>query len=374
MSEPATDIGTGASAEKAAAKIFARLYAKAPLPLRKFLKGKEKKATPPAENATRSERLDYYRGQAESWDDVPTGVPLTGDTVRMAGISDDQYAFMIQKAKETGGTFIVRPRPETATKFALDGLNGKPVPIKAKSLNDIDSRWLGANEADEGLVRFAEPEDPLDAFKAAVERNEYGEGDPIFDKVIDQYNRRRAEFLARDDYVANLNSKKSRILDADGNVISEGDGILIYRDGKPIITKVYLDADGFLIFEFNMRRVYSDIDLLSFGKGANKNMPAKIHKEMLKELGYGIDNQHGTTLQTMDFGDFATARKVGIENVDLHLPGGEGGGLIIIGPNHTTKGFVNSYELAADAVGGSNYDLYGQVFTDYSIMGGVELP
>lgn len=362
ISEPATDIGTGLGAERAAAGIMSRVYARAPLPARKFLRGKEKKVATPDEDAPQTEVIDYFRGQAESWDDVPTGVPLTGETVRLAGISDDQYAYMIEKAKSTGGTFIVRPRPETATKWALQRLNAKSIDIKIKSLNEIDTKWLGSTKAEEGLVALREPQDPLEAMKAAVERGELEHGGAQIDRIIDQYNVRRAEFRAKDDYLAELNNK------------SDGAGIVVLREGKRITTKVDVDNDGFLIFNHNNRRVYSDIDLLGFGKGTNANAPRSLHEAVLKEAAFGIDLQHGAPLQTSDFNDFNDAKDVASAQLRQHLVGGEGGGLIIVGPNHTTRGFVNNFNVAGSTVPGSNYDLYGNVITDYSIIGGINTP
>ncbi len=368
LTESGTNIGTGVGAEKASATLLARIVEK--FPARKFLRGKEKKAKTLKEDSPQPEVVDFYRGQEKAWDDVPPGVPLTGNSVRLAGLSDEQYAYLIDKAKETGGTFIVRPRPETATKWALQRLNAKPMAIKLKSVNEIDSKWLGFDKADEGLIHMREPKDPLEAMKAAVERGELEPGGPEIDRIIDRYNQRRAEFNTRDEYLDNLNSKKAQILDKDGNVISEGDGIVVLREGKPIITKVSVDSDGFLTFDFNNRRVYSDIDLLSFGKADGSNLPKNLHEDVLKESAFGIDLQHGAPAQTSDFNNFQSAARTADEQLYQHRPGGDGGGLIIIGPNQTTKGFVNSYKIASEAVNGSNYDLYGKVVTELTLIGG----
>jgi hypothetical protein len=348
ISEPGAQIAVGFGAEAAGAQLFSRLI-RQPLirdTMHALKRGPDDIDDVPFDLLRERELADLK--------DMPTGVRITGETVARAGITPDEHGWMIDMAKEHGVAFFVRPRPEDAARFASQGFNAKPMAIKLKSVNDIDTKWLGYDDyADsQGLVVLREPRDPFPAMMEAVERGELEWGGAEIDAIIARYNKRRAEWASKDELLAKLNG---------------GDGFDIQRYGKTIKTKVTLDSDGLLRFTHNNQPVYSDIDLLQIARPDGKPIPKELHDLIAREAGFGFDSQHGDTLSTSDFPDWETAARFAQEYGTEHKRGGDP--LVIIQPDVTTLGYVDELTIPAAGPTGSGYDLYGSVQVSYEGAG-----
>jgi hypothetical protein len=348
LTEPATELAVGVGVEAAGAKLLAKLI-KLPAirkPLRALKRAPDDVDGVPIEKVVDGEYADLK--------DMPTGVRLTGETVARAGITLDEHAWMIEMAKEHGVAFFVRPRPKDAARFAKAGYNAKPMAIKIKSVSDIDAKWLGYEDyADsQGLVVLREPKDPFPDLVAAVERGELDRGSPQIEEVIERYNQRRAEWASKDALLAKLN---------------EDGGFEIQRYGKTIKTKAVLDADGLLRFSHNNQPVYSDIDLMQIAYPNGKPIPRELHERISREAGFGFDSQHGDTASTSDFPNWETAKKFVVQYGGEHMRGGDP--LVIVQPDVTTLGYVDSIDLPSGPVTGSGYDLYGKAQFTYEGAG-----
>jgi PKD repeat protein len=348
LAEPATELAVGIGVEAAGAKLFTKLISLPAVrkPLRSLKRAPDDVDGLPVDQVVDGEYADLK--------DMPTGVRITGETVARAGITLDEHAWMIEMAKEHGVAFFVRPRPKDAAKFARAGYNAKPMAIKIKSVNDIDAKWLGYEDyADsQGLVVLREPKDPFPALMEAVERGDLDRGSKEIEEVIKRYNNRLAEWKSKDDLLAKLNK--------DG-------GFDIQRYGKTIKTQAVLDADGLLRFSHNNQPVYSDIDLMQIAYPNGKPIPPALHEQISREAGFGFDSQHGDTASTSDFGDWETAKKFVNQYGGEHMRGGDP--LVIVQPDVTTLGYVNSIDLPAGPVTGSGYDLYGKAQITYEGAG-----
>jgi hypothetical protein len=382
LSEPATQVVTGVGAEQAGARLFVKLL-RTSLG-RKLLFKLTKKFEVPNESSAASVVIKYINDLEQSFDDLPEGVPLTGQHALMAGVEGDDLAFMLDEAKRTNATFFVRPRPATAAAHAKSGYNAKPLPVKMKSVSDLDCEWLGYNCLDTGLVVIRNPDDPTDKLRSAIVDGRFGSidefepGDPEIQAILKRYSAKKAEFENIQETIQKLNSvKKHKIVknpdpaNPDLELLEEVEapGIVVKRYGRDQITTVSIDeGTGRLIFDYNGQPVYSDIDLLSVAKRDGVNVSPTLHRQILKNSSYGFDGQHHATAQTSDFPKAEFAQKVARLYLGEHSRGGEG--LLIISPEGMTKGFVKSFDtislaeakaLDAGKIKLSDYDLYGLV-------------
>ncbi len=382
LAEPGTEVALGFGVEKAAGKLFTRaVESAAGRKVASYLK-----RAPQPEPVDELMMLDpeytpehLVARELQDLKDMPTGVAITGETAARAGLTADEHGWMIEMAKEHGIAFFVRPRPETAAKFAKLGYNAKPMAIKLKSISEIDHRWLGWEDyADaEGLVVFREPRDPLQAMMDAVEAGELEYGGPEIDKIIERYNLRRAEWKSyekpfgedgptvdpRDGILHKLNGDT---IGPDGS-ISPGEGFTVQRYGKTIRTKVTIDPDGVIRFSHNDKPVYSDIDLLSIAKPDGSAIDPEVHRLVAERAGFGIDSQHGASVNTSDFPDWDTAKRFAVQYANEHRRGGDP--LVIVGSDATTLGYVDQLTVPEGPVPGANYDLYGVIQTTYEGAG-----
>jgi len=351
LSETATTVAVGISVEQAGARIFTRLINK---PLARDTIAALKRAPDAPGEGPEVDFGGLVLRESKDLKDLPTGVPITGETVARAGITADEHGWMIEMAKEHGVAFFVRPRPKEAARWAARGYNAKPMAIKLKSISDLDIKWLGFDDyADkQGLVVLRQPKDPFPEMKAAVERGELEWGGKEIDDIIERYNLRKAEWNSRQDLLDKLNA---------------GDGIKVQRYGKTITTKVSIDDDGLLRFSHNNQPVFSDIDLLSIARPDGTAIPPELHKQISEAAGFGIDGQHGDSVMTSDFPDWATAKKFATQYAGEHTRSGDP--LVIVQPDATTLGYVEQVTVPAGDLPGSGYDLYGKITTTYEGAG-----
>jgi hypothetical protein len=98
-----------------------------------------------------------------------------------------------------------------------------------------------------------------------------------------------------------------------------------------------------------------------------KPIPLKLHRQISREAGFGFDSQHGDTASTSDFLSWDSAKKFVTQYTNEHKRGGDP--LVIVQPDVTTLGYVDSVELPPGPVAGSHYDLYGMVKITYEGAG-----
>jgi hypothetical protein len=382
LAEPATEVAVGLGVERAAGKVFSDLVGSAVG--RKVVSYMKRAPEPVDEDWIWLPEPDYtpdklVARELQDLKDMPTGVAITGETVARAGLTADEHGWMIEMAREHGVAFFVRPRPESAIKFAKLGYNAKPMAIKLKSINEIDHKWLGWDDyADsEGLVVFRKPKDPLEAMKEAVEAGELEYGGPEIDAIIERYNLRLAEWKSFEKPFGDagptvdptegiLHKLNGDVLNPDGS-ISPGDGFSIQRYGKTVRTKATIDGDGVIRFSHNNQPVYSDIDLLAIAKPDGSPIDPELHRLISERGGAGIDSQHGDSVLTSDFPNWDVAKRFGEQYAREHMRGGDP--LIIVQPDVTTLGYVDSIAVPEGPIPGSGYDLYGKMSATYEGAG-----
>jgi hypothetical protein len=384
LAEPATELLVGVGVEKAAGQLFARAVQSAVA--RKAVSYLKRSPEPLDESiwlpTPEMPEIPFDRMVArelQDLKDMPTGVPLTGETAARVGLTADEHAWMIEMAKEHGVTFFVRPRPEIAAKFAALGYNAKPMAIKLKSISEIDAKWLGWDDFtdSQGLVVFRKPKDPLQAMMDAVEAGELEPGSFEIDEIIARYNHRLAEWKSFekpfgdngptvDPQQGILHKLNGDTLNPDGS-ITPGEGFDIQRYGNTKRTKVTIDSDGVIKFTHNNQPVYSDIDLLAIAKPDGTHISADLHKLISKAAGFGIDSQHGDSVLTSDFPNWNTAKKFATQYAQEHMRGGDP--LLIVQPDATTLGYVDQLTVPDGDIPGSDYDLYGLMSTTYEGAG-----
>lgn len=376
IAEPATELATGAGAEVAAGRIFSKLIAQ---PLVRETIRELKRAPAPIVDGPDVPYEQLRRRELQDLRDMPTGVAITGETVARAGLTVDEHGWMIDMAREHGVAFFVRPRPETAAKFAAQGFNAKPMAIKLKSISEIDHKWLGWDDyADsEGLVVFRKPVDPLPKLKAAVERGELEYGGAEIDKILERYELRLAEWKSYekpfgpdgptvDPRQGILHKLNGDTLAPDGSVV-DGSGFNVKRYKETVRTRATIDADGVIRFDFNNKPVYSDIDLLHIAKPDGSNIDPALHRQIAEAAGFGIDGQHGDSVATSDFANWTDAKKFATQYAGEHMRGGDP--LVIVQGDVTTLGYVKSIDVPTGDLAGSGYDLYGKITTTYEGAG-----
>ncbi len=375
IAEPATEVAIGFGVEKAGAQIFTKLMQQ---PIVRQTLHALKRAPEPITDGPDVPYDQIVARELQDLKDMPTGVAITGETVARAGLTADEHGWMIEMAREHGIAFFVRPRPETAAKFARLGYNAKPMAIKLKSISEIDHRWLGWEDfADsEGLVVFREPKDPLQAMMDAVDRGELEWGGKEIDDIIERYNLRKAEWKSYekpfgpdgptvDPREGILHKLNGDTIGPDGSIVP-GEGFTVQRYGKTIRTKVTIDPDGVIRFTHNDQPVYSDIDLLAIAKPDGSAIDPELHRLISQHAGFGIDSQHGDSVLTSDFANWDDATKFAVKYANEHRRGGDP--LVIVQPDVTTLGYVDSLDVPA-SVPGSGYDLYGKITTTYEGAG-----
>ncbi len=390
LAEPSTQIATGIGAEQAGAQVFAKLLKTGVG--RKVMLKLTKKINVPNESSGAAIVAKYIDELEQTFDDLPEGVPLTGKHALAAGVEGDDLAFMLDEAKRSNTTFFVRPRPATAAAHARAGYNAKPLPVKMKSVSELDCKWLGYNCADRGLVVLREPDEPWEKLRQAIADGEFWSpdefvpGDPEIQDILKRYSAKKAEFENLQDTLAEMNAVKThRVIrnpdpaNPDLELVEEVQqaGILVKRYGRDVITTVSVEpGSGRLIFDFNGKPVYSDIDLLSVAKRDGSNTAPTLHENILKNATYAVDGQHHATAQTSDFPKAEYAQKMAMQYLSEHKRGGEG--LLIIGPEGITKGYVESFDvislaearaLDAGEIKLSGYDLYGLVVKKVTYTG-----
>lgn len=289
---------------------------------------------------------------------APTGPMRRADAIR-AGVDGRELTWMQKIADRYGVMFVARPRPQEAIKWAEAGMNPKPMPVKLKSINEIDCLWLGYDCNFKGVVQVREPTNPFYAILNKVEAGEMKLLDPENLEILKRYNKRKAEWANWEKTFTEYNARKP-IRNAKGEVIGYDKGIDVWFEGNQYRTTVSLDSEGFLIFDFNGQRVFSDIDLLQIVFPDGSIIPEKLHKWISDMARYGISRMHGASADTSDFPLWEVAKKVSGEYIAEHMAGGDP--LLFIKPNGIIEtGFVKAFETLPK-IEGSNYDLYGKVF------------
>jgi len=356
IAEPTTEFATGVGVEAAGAQLFQKIVGSK---VAREVMHHLKKGPSPVDEATGQVPYDkLVRRELEDLKDMPTGVRITGETVERAGITPDEHAWMIEMSKEHGVAFFVRPRPESATKFAHAGFNAKPMLIKQKSINDIDIEWLGYPDSVDlpefdgpvdprGLVVMREPVDPWPRLVEHLESGELKWGSEEVTAIAERYSKRRAEWLKFQSELDKLNA---------------GDGFTVRRFGEEIKTKIFLDEQGVLRMTHNGKPVYSDVDLMHIAWPNGKHLPQELHDEISKAAGFGIDSQHGDTASTSDFHNKEIAAKLAREYLTEHMRGGDP--LVIVQPDVTTLGYVEDFDIPLDFQG-SYRELYGKLEVSY---------
>ena len=392
IASPATEVVAGFGVEQASARVFTNVLQR--LPSRGVLRGSQKGPflsaaevddilDAPGPNPNIQRRID---AEDALFDDVLTGVPLSARIAAAAGVDGDELAFMLRIAFERNVTFFVRPRPRTAARWAREGFNAKPLSVKLKSVNDIDIEWLGFNAGDEGLIVLSEPVNPAQKLSEAFASGELNILDPgdleQVRLILMRYSTKKTDFENREAWLNNFNDLRNhfetRRVDVNSpsvpiEVPITDFGQSVQRFGETRLTTASIEpGTGRLIFDYNGKPVYSDIDLLGVGRRDGGLISPQLHEQILRETGFGFDGQHHATAQTSDFPKASIARNVADEFLSDHSIGGEG--LLIIGPEGITKGFVNSYKLIdvdqLDTLDGlSNYDLYGRIVENITYTG-----
>jgi hypothetical protein len=376
LAEPSTAVAIGLGVERAGGQLFTQLASR---PIVRETMDVLLRAPEPIPDGPDVPYNQIVRRELQDLREMPTGVAITGETVARAGIDSIEHGWMIDMAREHGVAFFVRPRPETATRFAAMGYNAKPMAIKLKSVTERDAKWLGWEDfADsEGLVVFRKPKDPLPAMMDAVDRGELEWGGAEIDKIIERYNLRLAEWKSfeqpfgpdgptvdpREGILMKLNGDS---LGPDGT-IQAGDGFTIKRFGKTVRTKITIDPDGVLRFSHNDKPVYSDIDLLHIAKPDGSPIDPEVHRLISQQAGAGFDAQHGDSVATSDFPNWDTAKKFAVQYANEHKRGGDP--LVIVGADATTLGYVQDIDVPEGPIGGSDYDLYAKITTTYEGAG-----
>lgn len=365
MTNSGTNVGLLVGGEIAAEKVMGQLFAKLARAKvkRTKIKGRQKAPEPITDTTPEPDASAWFNGRLKDWDDVPEGTLLGDEHAFLAGYGGEQLDWLKRWARECNCTIVARPRPTRAVQFAAEGLNAKPMAIKLKSESPIDIEWLGGNVSDGGLVMLRKPKDPFPAIDEAIASGRLKPDDPLIDQISKRYNDKLAVFENKDEYVARLNAKQATIRNADGEVIEAGNGIVINHRGRTIITKVSVDADGYLIFDWNGKRVYSDTDLLGVNRRDGTPIDKGTHRAFMEDAAGGIDAQHHAPMQSSDFNDGDSLQKVVTEQLSQHQRDGDGGGLLMIGPEGLTKGYVDSFSIDTSTPFGSGYENYGRVTT-----------
>lgn len=373
ITEPAVQVALAAGNEAAVSRAFAPVLEKivANATVRRLLNGTKKgvedeivinlldpdQVAPPLTTAEREAlAAKFYTDTGADIEDIPTGVPLTRETVARAGIADEEYTELVSVARSENATIYARPRPQEAAAYAKLGYNAKPMPVKIKSITDVDVKWLGYPDK-QALVPLKEPLDPYPALKDALEAKEIDIDEAL--DVMDRYNLRKAEWEEHTHFLTEANSLKT-VTDADGNVLETYKGIKVKRFGKEVVTELYVDGEGLLRYTINDLPVYSDIDIYYIGEPGGP-ISLEKYRKVTNELDVTADQQHRTTANSADFPNQEVANKFIKRYGDEHKRGGEP--LLIIGPNATTFGYVDRLELNPATVTGSNEALYNQLVT-----------
>ncbi len=356
LAKPATEVAVGEIVvEQAVAKLFGKLISE---PVKRVVNKTRKRAPDvPKDSAGEVDWGELWDNDVADLKDMPTGVQIDAATVARAGLAPDEFSQLQQIARKLGGeegiAFFVRPRPPEAIKWARKGYNAKPMAVKLKSVNDIDLDYLGFREAgldgSQGLVIMREPADPYSKILADIKAGKFRLGDPQIKEIVDRYSSRKADWLAKDEYLAKLNAT------------NDGKGITIYREGKKEFTKVSLDSSGKMTFDINGHPVYSDVDLLHVARPNGEQLPEEVHKALKPYLESAIDRQHGDTFSSADMQNSTQVYDLATQYGNEHKRGGDP--LLIISAESATLGYVKDFSisppLGADTRSG--YELFGMV-------------
>ena len=350
ITEPAVSValsvGSDLAVEKAGAWLMKKIMNDSTT--RKFMRGKRRAPEVPTETMAEAEVRKIQQSAAESFDELPDGVPLRADSVEQSGVAPSELASMKIAAKENDAVFVVRPESEQLAGRAK--LNKAPVSIKKKPVNDMDSEWLGFKAEDEGLLQFKEPVDPNPKFKEAIKNGRLkDENDPEIIEILKRYSTQLSEWKSRIKYVEKLNTE------------NDGKGIKVKRYGKFVITKVSIDKEGYLVFNFNGERVYKSSDGFHIiDAKTGKTIAKDKYDKIMSKLGMAYDAKRGNVINTAGIKSREAAERL-INEYGSGYTRKSGEALLFVGGDATTKGYVDKISILDNGVKGSYEQLYGKV-------------
>ncbi len=209
-----------------------------------------------AEAARRRQQLLDSRAAGTTPDDyihgLPEGAMVDPNLIHHTGYTADQLDGLRRVAQEHNVTSGTRLTNMDSMRHVRDGTGiPKPLDVKSKTIGQLDV-YLGANEADRGLVGLFQPQrTPDEAYRAAVESLEAA-GQPIppnlRSQIQDRWTLRNGEIES-----TNFASLRERGISVDTSrgVVTNADGVPFAGDIDPVFfrdatTGQYLSGDEYL--------------------------------------------------------------------------------------------------------------------------------
>jgi hypothetical protein len=153
---------------------------------------------------------------------TPKGAPAGVRTnAREFGRSAEAAAHVNTVAEANDAIIQVRPTNQTALKWRAEGYPGKPMDVKAKTINELDVQ-LGARKEDVGLVWYKKPNQPVRTPEMS---------DQKWAEIQTRYNDRLQEFSDNATKMEHLVHDGQIRIDEHGLVIDTG---ICGGTGKPI--------------------------------------------------------------------------------------------------------------------------------------------
>lgn len=188
---------------------------------------------------------DYIRG-------LPEGAMVDPNLIHHTGYTADQLDGLRRVAQEHNVVSGTRLTNMDSMRHIRDGTGlPKPLDVKSKTIGQLDV-YLGANEADRGLVGLFQPQrTPDEAYRAAVESLEAA-GRPVPPNLRTQIQERwtlRSQEIEKTNFASLRESGIS--VDTSRGVVTNADGVPYAGDIDPVFfrnatTGEYLSGDEYL--------------------------------------------------------------------------------------------------------------------------------
>jgi PKD repeat protein len=248
---------------------------------------------------------------------------------KLYGLTISQVEALQLLAKEKGLLVGIRSRNPLSTKWEELGALLKPEAIKIKTVDEIDTAFLGYRKVDEASVVFKKPitSEQLHASTA------YQEASKVEQKAADiRLSKRQAEW---EKYEAQYKQMAKPIdqgggvdvafdYKANGSAVPPSTTVATPRNFALDPVKGY--GQDYYVVKMGdnrgiLRRITGDVDMVAVTKADGKILSAAERLDIYQNLQDIIDIQHGDT-----FGWLQDGELVGKAKADLlkdHLPGGE---------------------------------------------------